>query len=256
MEEKLKRDYIYLRQGDVICSSEPDVTGWKYAFILTADCDLWNNKFGKYLTIIPVINVEEYIEEVFAKDQCRNELEKLFAKFSDIPGFSIDEDFFFSHILSASSEFIEEKYSKFGSVLIFSIMQKYINEEISAVKAIEEICEVRKAKWDAKIRQSLTTMKMEHFLNELPNAPGLGFVAMLRLPQSFSVDAVALSRDRMPENIQRFSAYKLGSLPDNIRYAVAQSFSNVYSRIGLNTSFERDREQIISMICESYAVGG
>ncbi|CDN53930.1 Hypothetical protein RG1141_CH15870 [Neorhizobium galegae bv. officinalis bv. officinalis str. HAMBI 1141] len=251
----MKGDYINLRQGDILSSLDDNLTGWRYAFVLTADCDLWNDKFGKFLTVVPILSVKEYIEEVYFQEQCQKEIEKLCQRFCDLPSYEIDEEFFHSYIFDTPTDVLEGRYEGLGRIPSLKILQQYASGKMNAVQSFRKICELRNTKFDSKIRQSLTTMKLEHFfLNDLPGAPGLGFVAMLRLPQSFPVDAVALSRNKLPEDGQHYVAFKTGSLSDAVRYAVAQAFSNVFSRIGLATNFEIDRSEIISMICEAYEV--
>ncbi|MDR6818932.1 hypothetical protein J2X76_004114 [Neorhizobium sp. 2083] len=249
----MKRDYINLRQGDILSSTDISRTGWSYAFVLTADCDLWNDKFGKFLTIVPILSVKEYIEDVYFQEQCQREIEKLCQRFCDLPGYEIDEEFFHTYIFDTPPDVLERRYIGLGTIPILKILQQYASGNMTAIQSFLRICQMRNIKFDSKVRQSLTSMKLEYFfLNDLPGAPGLGFVAMLRLPQSFPVDSVALSRDGVPEKGQYYQAFKTGSLSDAVRYAVAQAFANVFSRIGLATNFEADRSEIISMICDAY----
>lgn len=244
---------LNLRQGDILISTDQSETNWNYAFVLTADCDLWNQKFGNHLTVIPIVNAHFYIENIYCSDQVQFEIDRICTRFCQLDGHSIDADFFYEHIFPTSLEKLVSLYPGIGNLPELPYLQGYREGKINAVEALRGVCSVRNGNFDKRLRQALTTMKLEHFfLNELPAVPGLGFIALLRMPTIFDVRKVALAAPNFPHSEVEECAYRGGSLSDGLRFAVAQAFSNVFSRIGLETSFEQDRENIITIIVESY----
>ncbi|KPF52117.1 hypothetical protein [Rhizobium sp. AAP116] len=244
---------LNLRQGDILVSTDYSETNWKYAFVLTADCDLWNQKFGNYLTVIPIVDANFYIENIYCSDQIQSEIDRICSRFCQLNGHSIDVDFFYEHIFTTDVEKLISRYPGVGSLSELPYLQDYRDGKINAIDALKGVCSVRNGSFDKRLRQALTTMRLEHFfLNELPSVPGLGFVALLRMPTIFDVRKVTLAATDMNHSCVGEFAYRGGSLSDGLRFAVAQAFANVFSRIGLETSFEQDRENIISIIVESH----
>lgn len=250
----MRKSYTYLRQGDILRKNVGGDLKWEYVVVLTADCDIWNDKFGNYLTVIPLLTVNEYIENLYSAEQCQNEIDKICESFCSMSDFDIDEHFFHEYIFSTDVSVVEKRYGKVATIAALPFLQKFKRGELAPVDALKAVCLTKNVKWDRKLRQSLTSLKLEYFfLNDIPGGSDLGYVALLRLPQSISVDTVAFSRDDQISEADSYSVRKVGSLSDGIRFALAQAFANVFSRIGMPTSFESDKEQIIELICERYS---
>jgi hypothetical protein len=67
-----------LRQGDVIRWERPDGTVWtEYCIVVTADCDLANNKTRGRISYVPAVTFESYIAGIWGPDYVDKKVAKI-----------------------------------------------------------------------------------------------------------------------------------------------------------------------------------
>ena len=241
-----------LQQGDIL-AKRLDGGSFQYYFTLTPDCDIYNNKFRNIITALPIISIETYIEEVFfvsELDKCRAHYEDQFTSLED---HSIDREFFNNHILPDDPDSVFERYVEKTAPPEYKIIRAYHLEEIPSKDAFVQLCKSRKASVSKRIKSCLKNIQSDFFLiNTLPQCSDFGFLVDLRRPESISASEISLDRAAMHFKHSQFIYFRLGSMPDSIRFALSQSFSYLFSRIGIPTEFEIERNHIIELFEEKF----
>lgn len=72
----------YLKQGTILEFEQGNKHS--YGILITADCDIFQNKFGKNLAFLPVISHYDYISDHWRHDQIQKEVIKIDNYLSEI----------------------------------------------------------------------------------------------------------------------------------------------------------------------------
>lgn len=75
--EQAERARSVVRQGDVV-AAHPGTTNWsnpwrRFFVVLSADCDITNNKLDNGLVVVPVIGLETYALDIWLPEQIRRQ---------------------------------------------------------------------------------------------------------------------------------------------------------------------------------------
>jgi hypothetical protein len=271
---KIISDQDGLRQGDVL--KRLDKSGAQlYGVILTADCDIAQNKSGGKITWLEIVSVRRYIEDYWSGEQ----LDRLSEKYGRVVRDS----------LNAKIRKINEKLAPLQqNSLAEWLKSSGADEVIRSVYGDEKSAEIDKVKrlltglsfsfgvdgftpsflqlttaWNyfgidvAKRREALANLFkssggfQDYFLlPELPNTLGYGYVVLLRSISTLSASDVFLNEVDARINDRPDAFFRLGRLHDGIRFAIAQKMAFLFSRIGMPSSYEDACEVSLSMVID------
>ena len=274
-------DRAPFRQGDIIRqdgSTADDAIGpSKWGVIITADCDIAQQKMGEYFTYLVIRTARNFVEEVWAAE----ELAKLENCCTDIAIEEIqradqtrDPD---ADPLSRAEVLDWLRSDGTQSILdALGIANVRLRGKIAialdvlaAVDAKSEGCETplqslrscwciegRKLPEQCGILQNALKqrqMRAEFMLAPtLPTESELGFVVMIRDVRA--IRTRDLYKNRLDLRIADASSsgmYRIGRFSDFIRYAIAQRMANLFSRIGMSAKYETECEAAAGLTLES-----
>jgi hypothetical protein len=237
----------YIRQGTILEFEQGNE--FAYGVVITADCDIVQNKFGKNLAYLPIISHEDFIVLHWKYEQISKELKKICEYLNEI-GISDLNGADIRHLLSSVGvvEFIArvksltlksidinrfEKYRALSEFSDFSsIMSAYFKTEKSIQRGVKEI---------------LSGLRSEYFmLPQHERVPYVCGIITLRELQSIPGDRVDSGKRDSAGGMVR----SLGCLPDRVRFSIGQCFAYLYARIGLDSAFENDRKACIALVSE------
>lgn len=259
-----------VQQGDLFraitslddLSNESDES--QFYLILSADCDIAQNKLDSCFTILPIITAERWIETVWADQRCDQVLDKALNKLSERlwahdkqrdPAVSrLSRAEVKRYVVESTPEEIEAAFaadaafakyvSKQAGALKALIQSQAANQHLRGWLAWSETQEGSRKVAVSQLRDALSTMRTGYFfLPELPGRGGLGHVVMLRDVRAAPLENVF----RRAIDIRHTSAkppyfLRAGRLSDTVRFAIAQQVAMLFSRVGLSTQFEEECE--------------
>ena len=95
-----------IEQGTII--SFTNNNNIRYGIIVTADCDIYQNKYGQFLSYCPIFLLKEYIETDLHQKLCKRQLHKLFEKIKklikEVPEYALVSDEAIEHKLNCLRE--------------------------------------------------------------------------------------------------------------------------------------------------------
>lgn len=238
-----------LRQGDILRSAAGN-----YYFVLTPDCDIYNNKFRNAITVLKLSNIQDYIKTVYFDKELNEWMSQYKSSFIDHEELSIDEYFFDEYIIKDDPDEVYGRYFDAQAPQEFKWLRQYYLKEECSESIFLKICKLRKAKPSKKIKNCLKNISIDFFfINQIPKSPEFGFIIDLRIPETIEANAILLSdSDVAAADIENYFI-RLGAMPDDMRFAVAQAFAYLFSRIGLPTDFEVERSEIFKLLEEEYS---
>lgn len=249
-------------QGDIIhrpSLGETDKSRW--GFIVTADCDIVQDKSNARLSYLDVVTVHDYLEHVWAAEVLRKlqpralkasaELVTSAARALDEQFDAISSDGLLTWLRDATREEIVEalkipakKQKQLREALeivelIFDLRGEYTTElqRLQRVWAIQGTGakEVR-----ARLEQALDYNKATdfHIIPEIPKSEPLGYVVLLREVSSIDHDDLHESALELQISGNKDGFYVVGTSTDNLRYAISQKMAFLFSRIGMSDEYE------------------
>lgn len=242
-----------LRQGDVIKYSRVDGSS-VYGVVVTADCDLAQKKFGNQVTFLPLVSVDEFIEEIWFDQIRKREEDKLIESIRRIDINLRAEDIL--EMLSRSDvDGVLRRFTKtYSSAPPKDVVEKYahlVSDNSVCRRLILHFGSGEKAQ--KAIRNAILGGRAEFFfLPEQTKLPGMGSMVLLRYVSSFPGELVSPSYDQI---LALGRVEMLYRLPPNLKYAIAQSFAYLFSRIGIEDDIEKQQALSAELASERYAVG-
>jgi hypothetical protein len=251
-----------LLQGDIIrrlAKNTDDSPRW--GFILTADCDIFQKKAGHTYSWLEITRAKDFLEQVWCEEQLRSYIKKYSQSCLDPlnsiirkhhPKLSLltndtlytwliedSVNNILSTLLSADTKFD----SKVKNLLVG--LQNALNRGDTNKLDLLLNCWTH-AGIDAKsqiarIRGYLTSNDgfPDFFVvPDLPGEDGFCFIVMLR--SISTVDIANIFKTELDAKIagKSDSFHRIGRFNDNVRYAIVQKFSFLFSRIGMPSHFE------------------
>lgn len=264
-------DQSPFRQGDVIKrnlsqSAEGQPTTAEWGVIITADCDIAQEKMGEFFTYLVIRSARDYVERVWASEEI--------ARLVDRHGRAA-----VAHVLKADQARdpnarpltlaeLSEWARVDGAEAVLNavkITQAPVRKKVATAMnvlalvadltksyptALERLracwtCEGRKELEHRGLVQSALTqsqMRSDCMLTPtLPSEKEVGFVVMLRDIRAIRPSDLFASRLDLRIGDGTTSAmYRIGRFSDFIRYAIAQRMANLFSRIGMTDQFETE----------------
>ncbi|MFV9424613.1 MULTISPECIES: hypothetical protein [Microbacterium] len=253
-----------LRQGDVIEAVAADSSAWtRYLLVLTADCDLANQKNAGRITCIPLLPAEDYLLALLLPEHRDKAVHRLAEDFNDDlkrrgkRGISIERliewvgESGFDEILEA----LEIDQSNGGDLLSRYDGIRFALEPVKTLDdAVANIVAAQQRFAQPKSAEKLSAAMRDVLSNRFRQPPGdslflgkispgyeAGYFAYLRHIEQVWEQDISLSAARSP------SAYRrIGALSDRFTHAVVQRFAMVFMPIGLPVEYERIRDSYAS----------
>lgn len=273
-------DNAPIRQGDIICRQvrEPRGVGrlrYELGVIVTADCDIAQEKMGPFFTYVSIIPATSYLESFWAYE----ELQKLKLKCGSIAQAAIfDADRQRDPSVDRLSlEDLSNWVQRSSPEVIARAVGVQVDRNKQAMQSLEVLSLIGKSKegplletlrscWSLLGRSSTNQqsaveaaleqrqMRSEYiFVPSIPNCEDRGFVITLRDIRSVPTNDVfgSLLTWRLKANDE--GMYRLGRFSDAFRYSVAQKLAFLFSRIGLSAEFEAECKRVSQEVSSGYA---
>lgn len=260
-EELLQGDIFQVKCTDSGLFNESE----KLAMMLTADCDISNKKMGEYYTVIPIVSAKDYLETYWLDDFFLKESEKIIGELASIFNMSeiyeaegydpitndklsewLKEDsldnIFLTHNLPNKSELVEnynEKLNIINKDRTLTGFVKYKKSNGAKAKGIKK-----------EIEQALNKCRDEfYYLPNITMDRNYGLVMKLREIKPVHKNKVFTNNvSARLSNEDGDLIIRVGRFSDYLKYSVSQSFSLLFSRIGLPMEFEKDKVDSIEII--------
>jgi len=271
------QDVVYtdeIRQGDLIRRLTKTHPEGEWGFVLTADCDIVQNKAGDRFTYIEIVPAKQYLEKVWApmqlkrlvERQAKNSAEQLsgIMKRSELD-FKINADCLVTWLQERTPAEVIGIVNRTGKPLDAKLTASLEALRVAldptlALDPLKRFCQARGRLGDevAKVRISVRDafdgdrgFPDFFLLPELPKSSGYGFIAMLRAFQSIQAgDLFKTETDaRIAGRPDAF--HRIGRLNDRIRFAITQKLAFLFSRIGLPSYYEEACKLAVELLAES-----
>ncbi len=275
-------DQSPFRQGDVIkreiaapAEGLPSTAEW--GVIITADCDIAQEKMGEFFTYLVIRSARDYAEQVWASQQMSAMADR-YGSFAVEQILRADRE----RDLSAApltfgelSEWVRAdgvdavlNAVKIGQSVIrkkvaiaLEIVTLASDETTTFSTPLERLraCWIFEGKKEPEHRGLVHNalkqrqMRSDYMLTPtLPSETEVGFVVMLRDIRAIKPNDLFASRlDLRIGNGSRAGMYRIGRFSDFIRYAIAQRMANLFSRIGMTEHFEVECEIAAGLTLET-----
>lgn len=262
-----------IRQGDVLKRVRGDghIT---LAIVVTADCDIANEKFGEAgLACVQLVVLAEHVLREHARSLAQGQLKKRFEKaaewvnkrwtLKDSQNVALTEERVQAWILASTPEEIEAELN-----LPVDDSKSFIKRESAALKkaqnlidnpadrysAIDALCTLQTTSRSIQLKSVFGTLNPKDlpldlfYVSSVPGEPGLGFVAKLRaltfVPFERSFTSMEAAKD--VDN----SFVRVGRLAPTFRHSLAQQFGMLFARIGMPKAYELDRDAAFGLIAD------
>jgi hypothetical protein len=270
-------DTAEIRQGDIIRKLHPK-TGEteKLGIVITADCDIAQNKAGGRYTWLEIVPMATYIEGPWAQEQLRKLSEKRSKAICEHLNGQIRK--LQPDLSPLTPESLAQWLrSKTPKEILASVTGQASVQDDKALRDLQGFALTvstdenqsafsrLKAAWkffgfEEKIQRENVRNAFkdgggfqDYFvLPELPRQTDLGFVVMLRsmwpimAPELYLTEQDARIHDR-PDAFHR-----LGRLNDGVRFSITQKLAFLFSRIGMPKDFESACETATGLTVEEF----
>lgn len=248
-------------QGDIICKPSIGPERPRWGFIVTADCDIAQDKAGARLSYLEIVTVHDFLEHVWSaevlKKQRSNFLNEAAARTSQAaqaldPGFN-----------ALSSEDLLDWLTETSRTEIVSALQvptKKQKQHLEALEKVELAFGIRSEQKSAlqrlrqvwalqgagektmlgRLEQALDYNQATdfHLVPAIPGSEPLGYVVLLREISSIPHENILASALDLQIDGNEEGYYVAGSSTDNLRYAISQKMAFLFSRIGMSDDYE------------------
>jgi hypothetical protein len=252
-----------LSQGDVIVWEKLQDFQSKAAVVVTADCDLAKGKHWGRITVVPIVPVAHYLEDIYLPKELSGlepELVQLFAK-------EVHRALSTEETSPPTEEALEslvslETLPKILNVRNLLELHDLLRNARGLTKSMQSATALDKALTLLKPKmKNLSTEKIGNFLHKppgdcmiLPQLPGLvpGLnIAFLRAMREVSDKDIATKNSEMEQD----RAKRIGRLVPVLRYRLTQMLAQVFSDIGLPDEYEgilnEERSNFVKSITQS-----
>lgn len=229
--------------------------------VLTADCDIANDKFGDYFSILPIISASEFLKTVWLRRRLEAGRERSFRivhetiktalrrKLSAEP---ILDEVTLNSLLEAYSDieiarrFGLEKDKNFAQALAIVRAPSDGKADSFASTASRLFKNPR-----AEVLNALGQLGAEYFyFNYLPDSVRIGNIILLRQMTVIDRGKLAPGELEFKTNLIPDGAYRIGRFRPEFKHAIAQAFAQLFSRVGLPVEFEVECEHACALLAE------
>lgn len=243
--------------------------------VVTADCDIAQDKAGDSFSLLRIITAEQYIREVWSRAELARLVEKRSATALQVINSALER--LGGHLdplneMSLKRWLVDREPSEIiGAV---GLSNKAVVDECSrdlwclrdlisaergepAFQALSRAWR-RLATSDKTIRGRLSDVLNPsrgpgdvYFIPYLPEFDDIGFVISLRLVVSVPQDRVFRSRVSARVSGVPNSYYRVGRFRDAIKYSIVQRMAALFSRIGLSEEYELESTTAAELVIEN-----
>lgn len=249
-----------LRQGDVIEATDERASPWtRHLLVITADCDLANNKNSGRVTCVPLLSTEDYLLQIYFPEQRRKVLDRFANEFnselarlgknplssSRIIEWALEASAWLelATALDLPSEDAQEAEKKFDGIRLLDVPSATVHE------ALDNIVDAQLLHTGPRKREAIVAATHDAIGNRFRNTPGdalflrsiaptydFGYFAYLRHIEQIWEPKIAISPMQTGVTHRR-----IGALADRFAHAVVQRFAMVFMPIGLPVDYEESR---------------
>ena len=258
-------------QGDIIHRpSWGEANEPRWGFIVTADCDIVQDKANARLSYLDIVPVQHYLEHIWAAETLRKMQTRALKTTADLVTSAarlLDEDFdpispagLLTWLRDETSEEIvdalqlPEKAQKNHREaleileLIFDLRGAYT----TALQRLQRIWAIQGTNAKgirARLEQAVDYNKATdfHIIPEIKKFDPLGYVVLLREVSSINHDDIHASALDLQLSGSEDGFYVAGSSSDNLRYAISQKMAFLFSRIGMSNEYEAQCEIVTQL---------
>jgi hypothetical protein len=257
----------HLLQGDIIQWHRPRENSPRESFgiVINADCDIFNEKAGEFLTYIPLLSLNEYMNKIWSPQTIGDMLSKKIFELTSHIGVNISIDTIVELSLSEYSDeqllnVVSNRSQKIPYLrILLSHFQLIIKAKFSGEQNsfFTTLCEVRSKLIDKPVTDTTLLMQKQFrshlgdgnqndcfFLSHMPGLEERGFVAALRYFRTIHADQIVKSKAEWYS--ANTKALRIARLKPVLKYALSQKFSSLFLRIGLPKEYEDAQNNIVS----------
>ncbi len=250
-----------MNQGDIIHKPPAGTDEARWGFILTADCDIANDKSNARLSYLEIVSAQEYLEQTWSSEVVRKARSKYLDEAAGLisnAAHSVDKNF---EPISPEQLLLwlkETPRNDIASALQLAGKKQTLHldalEKVelaygirtgtqSPLSRLRQIWKLQKASDKSiasRLEQALDYNQATdfHMIPQLPGAANLGFVVLLRDVISIPHDRVYPSALALQIAGDQEGYHLAGRSTDNLRYAVSQKLAFLFSRIGMSDEYE------------------
>lgn len=258
-------------QGDIIHRPSSDnTTTPRWGFIVTADCDIVQDKTGARLSYLDIVTARHYLEHIWAAEALRKlrartlrataELITSAARSLDERLTPISAEDLLTWLGDATREEImealqlpEKKRQKHrDSLEVLELIFDLRGSPQTALQRLQRVWDIQGTsakEMRARLEQALDYNKATdfHIIPEIPELDPLGYVVLLREVSSIRQDDLYASALDLQISGNAEGFYIAGSSTDNLRYAISQKMAFLFSRIGMSMEYETQCEIVTQL---------
>jgi hypothetical protein len=264
-----------IRQGDIIMRRTGKDTH-SLGVIVTADCDIAQNKAGDRLTWLEIVSSQRYLNEIWAVEQlrrlarrqskiCCERINSILAK-SETPLGYLSEASLVDWLRDEEPRAIVEKLRRSSGAAIDNQFVNTLSATRTALglrgssSSLDQLREAwtflgRSSKsQQATIREAFDVDRgfPDYLLvPELPNVDGVGYTILLRAISSLNSNELFKNEADARSAGSEHSFFRIGRFNDTTRHAIAQKLAFLFSRIGLPSSFEDECATATDLLIEA-----
>ena len=260
---------VELRQGDVlsILNKEHAPYDAELCVVITADCDFAQSKHYGHVLLCPIISANSYYEVIWCAKRLENFREKILQRLRKEFNELFDKNLLRSPLsdrafgIICSSE-LALRESLGGLKLSLGKIEE-LAHQVASLERCGEVCGnlLALAAGSAHSqRKSLSAIREKLFydfkadlardaidvvaVHDDLSGDNVLHVVLLRAP--FSVPAQHISLGRIDK--EDISCCRVGRFAPEIKYLIAQKFGTLFSRVGMKSEIEVDRNAAIELL--------
>lgn len=253
------------RQGDILCRiSQQEQKEW--GVIITADCDIANDKAGSYFTFLTIVTSDSYLKDSWAPEALRKVGQKTALKASELlsraarkcdPGLAdLSPEDVVEWLMDRSAAEVAAKVNDTSGAMLNLLEAVRLSHGIGCsndpafarLRAVWKLQGVSARGEHERFEAALDYNKNPEyvFLPFLPQEHFLGYVVLLRSFQSVWESEVykSLLSARIADRPNAW--HRIGRLADYVRYSITQRMAFLFSRIGMRSVFETYCDSAVS----------
>lgn len=231
-----------IEQGTIISfTTHSDV---RYGIIVTADCDIYQNKYGQFLSYCPILLLREYVETDLHQKLCKRKLHKLFEEIKkqvrEVSGYEqVSDDAVECEIMYLQNK-SEPNFSEDLNRKI-TCYNEFKSKEYFTTNDYKQLC-------NPKEKELINIVKNfpgdKFYINRIPNDENEGFVVNLRRIADIPEKDISkkISHGNLPPCIA------IAKLNSPYKEKMSQTLGAMFSAIGLSIEYENQRDENIRNI--------
>jgi hypothetical protein len=267
-----------MRQGDILFRvkrQSPTQVSELWTVIVTADCDIAQNKMRERFTCLDIIRIEDWLEGYWAPEQLRRLVERQGRiACQSLNGIISRSGASLSQIdIPSLCVWLREQTAN-EIMLRVCLPQNPLDTKTMTILRALRICLVCHDSYSnmRRLRQAWALLGREEksqraiiqeafesdrgfpdfmLIPDLPGVSGYGFIVALRAISTLPSSDVFKTNADAHINGKPDAYYRIGRFSDNLRFSVAQKLAFLFSRIGMSLQFETACAAVTELVIET-----